>query len=401
MPLGRERPSHCLRSVIKKSPIDMKKTHCRVCKSKIDEPFFVLRDAPSKVQFLPRTSTESLASLCDLAFYYCPRCSHSQISGLKPVGYYRSVIRASGLSRSLAMKRKSQATELISRQSSNQKFVEFGCGRGENLIEIAKIIPKSVGIEHSPQAIKHCRSIGLEVYRGFGTNTESQGELPKFESFGIFNFIEHLPNPVNYLESICKFLSPRAIGIIEVPNFGATIRTNSLLQDLSVEHLSYFSQRSLYRCIEDAGFCVLSLEYHNDDHIMSCTVQRRPLSTPPVGFERTQTFQSELKAVISEVSARTIALWGAGHQSMSTVLVCNLQHIISILVDSSADKQGRYMTGTDLLIQPPDYLRHKNPDLLLVHTSGYTREVMELARVNFPDIREVIGIANFSISKCD
>ena len=99
------------------------------------------------------------------------------------------------------------------------KAIDFGCGVGE-LLQV--LPPGSVGFEINEEAVKHCRSAGLDVrlYKPEIDRYNFEDISPReFKTFVISHVLEHLEKPAEVMKSIFSFCIRSDIGrvIIIVP----------------------------------------------------------------------------------------------------------------------------------------------------------------------------------------
>jgi len=135
------------------------------------------------------------------------------------------------------------------------KILDVGCGRGWFLQEAKKRGWNVYGTEYSEEAIKICKSNGLEMNVGkLESNTFSNEEFDIITSFEV---IEHINNPLEETSYIFNFLRKGGLFYLTTPNFNCYLRFY-LKEDYNIigypEHLTYYTKRTLKKLLSQQGF---------------------------------------------------------------------------------------------------------------------------------------------------
>ena len=140
-------------------------------------------------------------------------------------------------------------------QFKNKNILDIGCATGLFVRYAEEYEAKALGIDISAGLIEIARKNGLNC------NCMSLFEIK--EKFDIINFshvIEHVDNPIKYLEYIYSILNNDGSLIIETPCTGLISETFG--EDwrfyMPVEHIHLFSQKSLFRILNDKGFAIIN-----------------------------------------------------------------------------------------------------------------------------------------------
>jgi hypothetical protein len=110
------------------------------------------------------------------------------------------------------------------------------------------------GIEPGTTYRQYARSLGLQVYSSL-VELQSAG-LPSFNLVSMMHVLEHLPDPVEYLQNLrTHILEPDGWLLLEVPNlYGHDC--------FEVAHLLSFSAHTLGQVIQKAGYRIIQLRAH-------------------------------------------------------------------------------------------------------------------------------------------
>lgn len=370
---------------------------CRCCGITNEfTPLLSYLGMPSIIQNLPLDRCESLKKVVDLNIIQCASCGLVQLDGEYYVPYYKDVIRSSSVSDSMMDFRKKQFSIFADKYNCRDKtYVEFGCGGGEYLRIMQSVIKDSFGIENNPKAVLNCRSQGMTIQEGYVEDIKLQ---KKANIFGCFNFLEHIPQPVEFLKKVRNLISNDAVGLVEVPNF-EMMAADGVSTDFSSEHLSYFTEATLQTTLTLAGFDVLSIRKVWHGHIISAEVSPR-IGLDALRFNKgLNSLKASLCEVIKNIDPHQVAVWGAGHQSITMMLQLELSNRVGLIVDSAQTKQGRYAPGIGIQIHSPEVLRDKEIKILIINASSYSSEVLHSAKKSFPMIDEIYIVDNMTLVK--
>lgn len=142
----------------------------------------------------------------------------------------------------------------------HNKILDVGCGRGFFLVEARKRGWEVYGTEYAEEAIKLCRSKGIEMRSG--QLQEDSFSPEEFDVITSFEVIEHINNPQEEVKLIHRFLKKGGLFYCTTPNFNAYLRYQ-LKAEYNVigypEHLSYYTRRTLKKLFKANGFKALKV----------------------------------------------------------------------------------------------------------------------------------------------
>ena len=158
---------------------------------------------------------------------------------------------------------------LTERLPDGGRVLDIGCGVGlllERMRNIENIEP--VGLEFSTYAAEAARNRGFEIIEGMIQNAGIPEE--SYDAATILYVLEHVPNPLEVLQSAAKVLKPGGCLLLSVPNYRylRLIGDNPLAIALRgekaslhpQEHLLNYTPDSISRLVEKAGFEVLDTQ---------------------------------------------------------------------------------------------------------------------------------------------
>jgi len=152
------------------------------------------------------------------------------------------------------------------KKTQNKRLLEIGSGPGLFLKYAKRNGWDVLGIEPSKEAAGFARSKKLEIINEFFQNVEAKS-LGKFGAIGMFEFLEHIPNPKDALKFTYKQLEKGGIVCITVPNDFNPLQEVAK-KSLNLKsywlappfHINYFNIYSLKLLLSKAGFEVVKVE---------------------------------------------------------------------------------------------------------------------------------------------
>ncbi|MCK5574112.1 MAG: class I SAM-dependent methyltransferase, partial [Bacteroidetes bacterium] len=135
-------------------------------------------------------------------------------------------------------------------------FLDVGCGPGGLLYEARAHGWKATGLEISRWAAERGKAQGLNIIEG----TLHDAKLPDttFDMISMFDVLEHLPHPREYVAEIHRILKPGGTLVIETPNIkGFFVRHLYRASSDMVKpraHICLYAPETAQRLLEGSGF---------------------------------------------------------------------------------------------------------------------------------------------------
>ena len=195
--------------------LKMTNKKCRACGAEFfDKPLLIYENSPESAQNFIEDLSSTKDAPVKLEIYQCSKCGLIQ-HNLKPVSYYKKVIRAVSFSNEMTTFRLNQLdTWLEKYRLKNKSILEVGSGKGEYLNIFKQLVLFSNKM--NPENYEMAKTMFIEGYEGYET-IEDIGEfisriiIPYFKLFAcdleeLVNIIKtktDSPNEVlGYLEVI-------------------------------------------------------------------------------------------------------------------------------------------------------------------------------------------------------
>jgi len=286
--------------------------------------------------------------------------------------------------------------------------LDVGCSNGGLLHALRETgYSHLLGLDPSPAcAATALRLYGLRVLSG--TLAEPPAGLRRHDVVLLSAVLEHVRDLTGALRQVRCALEPEGLLYVEVPDvtrFGVT--PDAPFQEFSVEHVNYFSPRSLRNLLGAGGFeeiasqTVTTVQGENSvaDVIMALFRARDGSSGRPPDHDgeteraltayvsASETLEAGIQAAIAPwvESGRDIVVWGVGTHTQRLLAESPLGRArIVAFVDSNSRYQGKDLAGVPVLA--PSALRGRS-EPILISSRFYQREIER-------QIRDEMGLEN-------
>jgi hypothetical protein len=138
------------------------------------------------------------------------------------------------------------------------RVLEIGCGNGYLLHRLGELEFKVLGIEPGAQGQVGARKYGVEIIQDTFPGKMSRSR-ERFEAVIHYGVLEHVQDPVTFLQWQAEYLSDSGVIIFAVPNCKEYIQIGDISM-FAHEHWNYFTPYSLKKVVQKAGLQPLSLE---------------------------------------------------------------------------------------------------------------------------------------------
>lgn len=366
---------------------------CRCCMNEFQNtPILHYDHVPTRAQHFPTWEELESDTGESLDLYQCPFCGLIQLL-IEPVEYYKDVIRASAVSDEMRAFRLQYFANFLNENSLiGKKILEVGAGCGEFLEILNASGADGYGIENRKEFVVNCQKKGLKVVQGYLEKGQPLIEGGPFDGFIIMNFLEHVPEPNTFLKQLYSNLSEEAIGLVEVPNVDMILEKN-LFSEFMTDHLLYFTEETLSQLLSQNGFHVLSCRPVWHDYCLAAVVQKRKPVNMNMFYKVWEKVEYELHTFIDDMHERKkgVAVWGAGHQALAVISLCNIGEAIQFVIDSAVFKQGKYTPTSHIKVVSPETLKTRSDvGAVIVMAASYSDEVAGILKRDYPNIQTVI-----------
>ena len=226
-------------------------TNCPLCGSDQSSLF-------DQREFRGQPVTNRLCNTCGLV-YQSPRMSDEELASYYEREYRLEYQGNEGPTTKDLATQRGRAESLISLTrptlASVKRHLDIGCSAGILLKKFQKEYGcQSTGVEPGIAYRKVAQEKGLTVYPSL--EALEQAGVARVDLISMAHVLEHLPEPVAYLEHLRTILlQPEGYLLIEVPNLYAH-------DSFEIAHLVSYSLHTLCQTLQQAGFSVIAKEAH-------------------------------------------------------------------------------------------------------------------------------------------
>jgi len=364
---------------------------CRLCDSENVDNLIELDDFPQASQhFLDKPSDWACDAAITLKISQCGSCGLVQLRN-DPVHYFRDVITAASLSEKSKSSLVQEWTPFIEKFGLlGKSAIEIGSSRGDFLEVLERLGLKAVGIEHSHENIQESLKKGLTVERAYllGVSDFLEG---KYDLVVCNNFLEHQPQTRNFIRNLHALVREDGFIYISVPNLEYLLN-KSCLYEFVVDHLVYFTEKTLKLAFEINGFEIIDqYKKNNGNDLVLIAKPRNRIDLAPAKKTVDKILLSIKKVTSNAIkSNKRIAVWGAGHRALALMAMADLQEI-EYVVDSASFKQDKY---TPILhkkiISPEDFLTMGCNLLIVMLPGSYAQQITSFLKENKCEVEVLV-----------
>ena len=195
--------------------------------------------------------------------------------------------------------------------------------------------------------------------------------------------LEHIQNPIDFLEKLKHANNGRGKIYIEVPCFDSICNRKAWF-DIFYEHVNYFRLSDFYQIfgeVTKSGYCF-------GGQYLYAIAELGSLKTPVINnFEDSVNFPSDFADTIeNRTEQNRTAIWGGAAKGVIFALLkTRAGQSINNVIDINPAKQGKFIAGTGLEIKSPQQglSELKEGDTIFVMNSNYLEEIKAMSNNNY------------------
>lgn len=184
---------------------------------------------------------------------------------------------------------------------------------------------------------------GMDEFADLGIKAkQSNGS---YDGFICLYYLEHFPDPIDFLISLYGSVKPDGYGLIQVPNYSHVKQTRNWLEYCQ-EHRLYFTEMGLTYLLIHCGFQIIKVNYYNDGLCLSVIVQKPSFESLDVMKKGMIQDGEKFKELIDKLPA-PVVFYGAGHYAQLLLRIAKMKHgwIPARIFDGNESKVGMSING--------------------------------------------------------
>jgi len=395
---------------------------CRACGEVRLRRLFTVAHIPVTGYVVPDERLAQHEPSFDLTLSVCERCGLTQLEGddfatiltEKVYSQYQATYSLS-LSVQQYMRNLLQSIHARYHISEDDTFLEIGCNDGRNL-EMARELPcRVLGVEASGRLASLARARNVPVLEAFfdrDVGTRIADEYGPARLVLARHVLEHVFNLREFVSGLRECMDARSILIIEVP-YIVSILQGFHYEGIAHPHVSYFSVRSLRELLSAVEIEIISAECVPSDggsilvqaHLrQKCSaigksVGELLLLEKALRIDMPQPYQLlerricghrlDVVDLLQSLKAMGKRIYGFGAGKGHTLM--NVLHldssVVSYIIDDDQTKQGKFLPGCAIKVQPSTLLLTDPPDYLLILAPTHATELKAKIDMAFPERR--------------
>jgi SAM-dependent methyltransferase len=372
---------------------------CRHCNADVTLSFIDLGTAPPSNAYVSAEGLMAPETYYPLRVLTCSRCWLVQTQDFARADELFSAEYAyfSSVSRSWVEHAARYTRSIIQRLDLGPRsfVIEVASNDGYLLQHFRNAGVPCLGIEPTASTADACERLGIPVLREFfGREVAKRlaGEGRQADLICGNNVYAHVPDINDFTAGLKGALKPGGTVTLEFPHLMQLIG-HAQFDTIYHEHFSYLSLQTVSTIFASAGLRVFDVEeigthggslrvygcHEGDPRKTSQAVENLLNEENVRGLRNAQTyssFQVRANAIKNDLVAflieqrkagRTVAAYGAAAKGNTLLNYGGVRSdLLPFVCDAAPSKQGKYLPGSRIPILPPDALRERRPDFVLI-----------------------------------
>lgn len=265
-------------------------------------------------------------------------------------------------------------SNIIGRSMGRVAIIEVGCGKGfflemllKKAFDVTGFDPTYEGV--NPKVMKHYFEPGVGITA---------------DGLVLRHVLEHIQDPFDFLLQLQEANGGSGKIYIEVPCFDWICEHNAWF-DIFYEHVNYFRLSDFHRMF---GTVIESGHLFKGQYLY-VVAELATLRKPEIALNDRVMFPKNFTGGISnplQNSPSHTTIWGGAAKGVIFALLkARAGHLVDTVIDINPAKQGKYLSGTGLLVQSPAEALGDLPvaSTIYIMNSNYSEEIKSMSNNNF------------------
>ena len=224
------------------------------------------------------------------------------------------------------------------------------------------------------------------INKFFSEEAMIEENISSVELFIHSHLLEHIYDPLDFLNLIHKYLEKDGLHIFSVPNMKKMIESG-YPNAMNFEHPFFLEEDLIDKLLSIAGFAIVTKFYFREDHSIMYTTKKVAKSSYDLDnhyHENKKLFLNLIDKWSSDINSLNnfiasskvkIFLFGAHIFSQNLLFLGLNEGKINCILDNDPDKQDSYMYGTNLIVKNPKILEDYKEPIIILRTGAYNSEI--------------------------
>jgi SAM-dependent methyltransferase len=381
---------------------------CRLCGAQLPPPFLDLGMSPLSNALIEPERQAARERLYPLQVFHCGRCGLVQVPDVEsPEQIFRDYAYFSSYSTTWLehVARFADTVTARLRLGPESLVVEIASNDGHLLRRFARNGIRVLGIEPARNVADVAIAAGIPTVTEFLTPSLTHWLRDQGMAADLLvgnNVLAHVPALDDFVAALATLLAPAGTLSLEFPHLMRMLERNEF-DTIYHEHYSYFSLLTVQRALKAHGLDVFDVE-ELQTHGGSLRVYAARAGTQAIQPSVAALIERELAAGIMQPATyvrfaeraaqardalldflrqarsagRSVAGYGAPAKATTLLNYCGIgTDLVGFTVDRSPHKQGRFIPGARIPIEPPERIYERRPDYVMIFPWNIKEEVME------------------------
>jgi SAM-dependent methyltransferase len=391
---------------------------CRHCHTALEHVFLDLGFAPPSNAYLSAAGLQAPELYFPLKLFVCGECwlvqteDYARADELFSHDYaYFSSVSKSWLQHAL------DYTTMITQRlqlTADSFVIEVAANDGYLLKNFVASGVPCLGIEPTASTADAAEQLGIPILREFFGQTLAERLVAEGKQADLIlgnNVYAHVPDINDFTRGLATALKPDGVVTLEFPHLMRLLEFNQF-DTVYHEHFSYLSLQTVSRIFAAAGLRVWDVEqlptHGGSLRVYGCLAANadparatsaavadllaEELARGMQSIPMYQAFQARADKVKDDLNlflieqkrlGKSVAAYGAAAKGNTLLNYAGVKpDLLPYVCDAAPSKQGKYLPGNHIPVLPPDQMRARRPDIVLILPWNITKEVVtQLAEV--------------------
>lgn len=384
--------------------------NCRHCQHPLEHVFLDLGFAPPSNAYLEPQGLHRPETWYPLKLFVCAHCwlvqteDYAEADELFDENYaYFSSVSQSWLAHAAEYVRNITSRLQLDR---NSLVIEVAANDGYLLKNFVAMGIPCLGIEPTASTAAAAERLGIPILREFfGVSCAQKlvGEGKKADLILGNNVYAHVPDINDFTAGLAMVLKPEGTITMEFPHLMRLLE-HTQFDTVYHEHFSYLSLQTVCRIFDSVGLRVYDVEelptHGGSLRVYGCHKTagffEQPAVAALVGEEKRRgmdqlgvyrSFQQRANQVKNDFlefliaqqrAGKTVAGYGAAAKGNTLLNYAGVKpDLLPYVCDAALSKQGKYLPGLHIPVLPPEVIRERKPDIVLILPWNIQAEVAQ------------------------